>query len=486
MRHRNSKNVHAPPAVNHERVSSRELAVRDSVKTPAREQLMAHSVTTGPLSATDPRSHRRQLLLRWVHPPSLLPALDLSSPVIDIGRDPSNHVIVQQPSTSRHHARIERRGQALGISDRGSKNGVFVDGLRVESAPLLVGSVVRVGELVGVVHEQARDAPEQPRELLPGLIGSGTLALPLELARRVASSTLAVLILGESGTGKELVARAIHEHSQRPGPFVAVNCAALSESLLDAELFGHERGAFTGAERARPGFIRAAEKGTLFLDEVGELSAAAQAKLLRVLEERAVTPVGGWSATAVDFRLLGATHRPLPELAASGGFRADLFARMEGAVLRLPALRERREDVPVLFGALAAAALGRRLPRLSARLVERLCVYDWPRNVRELRQVAHRLAALHPGEPEWRCRHLGGALPGSRPSDPPVLPESGPVSRARGAPSLPQLEAALGASFGNVAAAARQLGVSKQTLYRWLSQHGVALERFRNESGGRR
>jgi DNA-binding NtrC family response regulator len=443
------------------------------------------SATTGPLSATDPRSARRQLVLRWVHP-SELPSLSLSSSLIDIGREPSNDVVVDQPSTSRHHARIELRGSALAISDRGSRNGVFVDGVRVAQAPLLPGTVVRLGELVGVVVEQAPGGLPHARELSPGLFGSGALEWPLELARRVAPSSLSVLLLGESGTGKELFARAVHEQSGRSGPLVALSCAALSESLLDAELFGHERGAFTGAERARLGFVRAADRGTLFLDEVGELSLTAQAKLLRVLEERVVTPVGSFTAHPVDFRLVGATHRSLPEMVADGTFRADLFARMEGAVIRLPPLRERREDVAALFRAFTRNALGRALPRISARLIERLCVYDWPRNVRELRQAAERLVALHGREVEWRCRHLGELGESHPTSGPPGPGESGPASPGRGSqPPREQLEAALDGSFGNVAAAARQLGVSKQTLYRWLSEQGVTLQRFRRDRGSK-
>jgi DNA-binding NtrC family response regulator len=442
------------------------------------------TATTGPVSGTDPRSTRPSLVLRWVHPEGLLPPLDLSSPRIDIGREPDNHVVVAEPSTSRHHARIERRGGARAIIDRGSRNGVFVDGVRVDTAPLSAGSVVRVGDLLGVVYEHVPGAPDQPQELLGGLIGSSALAWPLELARRAARSPLSMLILGETGTGKELVARAIHEQSGRTGPFIALNCAALSESLLDAELFGHERGAFTGADRARVGFVRAADRGSLFMDEIGELSAGAQAKLLRVLEERAVTAVGSFTPVTVDFKLIGATHRALPELVAGGSFRSDLFARLEGAIVRLPALRDRREDIAPLFRRFAQAALGRPCPRLSARFVERLCVYDWPRNVRELKQTAERLAALHPSEPDWRCHHIAGLLPGDRTSGPPNAVDSAPLSQARpGRAAREQLEAALGASAGNVAAAARRLGVSKQTLYRWLSETGVTLEQFRRGPG---
>jgi transcriptional regulator of acetoin/glycerol metabolism len=203
--------------------------------------------------------------------------------------------------------------------------------------------------------------------------------------------------------------------------------------------------------------------------------------LLRVLEERAVTPVGAWSPVPVDFRLIGSTHRPLPALARNGEFRQDLFARMEGAVIELPALRERREDVPQLFRALSEQAMGRAVPPLSARFVERLCLHSWPRNVRELRLTAERLATFHGAEPKWRCRHLVQLGLGERHSGPPLIVESAPPSPAPPAVAARSgLEGALVESHGNVAAAARRLGVSKMTVYRWLSEGGLSPARFRS------
>lgn len=438
---------------------------------------MHRAATTSPASRTAPSSRRRRSLLRWVFPEGL-PALDLAAPVIDLGRGPDNHVVLSSASASRNHARIERRGRARAITDRGSRNGVFVDGTPITTAPLQTGSVVRIGDWVGVVCEPHGDLDE-PRELCPGLLGSERLEQTLNVALKAAPSAISLLIFGETGTGKELLARAVHQASGRTGPFVALNCAALSEALLDAELFGHERGAFTGADRERLGFIRAAHRGTLLLDEVGELSLAAQAKLLRVLEERAVTPVGSWAPLSVDMRVIGATHRDLARSVADGSFRADLFARLEGVVVQLPPLRERREDIAHLFRELVASALGRRGPQLTARFVERLCLHEWPRNVRELRRVAERLAVLQGHLDSWRDHHLVGTL-GHEDRISPVPTDRPPATPPRaGAPSREQLSAALDASGGNVASAARTLSVSKQTLYRWLNDAGLSLDSFR-------
>jgi transcriptional regulator with PAS, ATPase and Fis domain len=274
------------------------------------------------------------------------------------------------------------------------------------------------------------------------------------------------------------VAQAVHAASGRRGKLVAVNCAALSDSLLDAELFGHERGAFTGADRARTGWVREADGGTLFLDEIGELSTSGQAKLLRVLEAREVTPVGSTRAVPVDLRVICATHRDLDALAAQGVFRADLYARLDGAQVRLPALRDRRQDIAELFVRFASNALGRPCPPLSSRFVEHLCLYDWPRNVRELRQVAEKLAVLNPAHPEWRRRHLAELLPLSPNSTHPASSAPGAaVSSSR--KSEADVEQALLESAGNVSSAARRLGVSKQSVYRWIAARGVELAAFR-------
>jgi two-component system response regulator HupR/HoxA len=207
-----------------------------------------------------------------------------------------------------------------------------------------------------------------------------------------------VQIQGESGTGKELVARAIHRHGLRArGPFISENCAALPDSLLESELFGHARGAFTGADRAKKGLLAQAHGGTLFLDEIGDMSAEMQKKLLRVLQEGEVRPVGSDQVEKVDVRLLTASHRDLERLVASGEFRQDLFYRINVLSLRLPPLRERREDVPILCRALQrriADELGRPAPRLPHEVLVALAEYPWPGNVRELENELRRLAVV--------------------------------------------------------------------------------------------
>ena len=218
-----------------------------------------------------------------------------------------------------------------------------------------------------------------------------------DLVDQVAPTPASVLIMGETGVGKEVWARAIHVRSRRPGPFVALNCAALPESLLESELFGHEKGAFTGAHAAKEGLVEAASKGTLFLDELGEMPLATQAKLLRVLEERVVLRVGSVKPREVDIRLVAATNRDLLEEIHAKRFRADLYYRLNGIIVRLPPLRERRDEIAPLvrhFAAKAASTLSHEVPRVPSDVLEALESYSWPGNVRELRNAVERIVLL--------------------------------------------------------------------------------------------
>ncbi|MDX8401837.1 MAG: nitrogen regulation protein NR(I) [Mariprofundaceae bacterium] len=248
-----------------------------------------------------------------------------------------------------------------------------------------------------------RNAPEQTGAPKPQkIIGrSAAMQTLFRTLGRVAASDLTVLITGESGTGKELVARALHERSRRAGkPFVAINTAAIPAELLESELFGHEKGAFTGADRARPGRFEQADGGTLFLDEIGDMPASLQAKLLRVLEEGRVQRVGGSEARSVDVRLLAATHQDLPGKIMCGEFREDLYYRLNVIPVHIPPLRERRDDIRELAEHLldqAAAELGMSAPILLDDAADLLVNYDWPGNVRELKNVMRRLAVLTPG-----------------------------------------------------------------------------------------
>jgi len=294
-----------------------------------------------------------------------------------------------------------------------------------------------------------------------------------DLIRRVGDSHATVLIEGESGTGKELVAHAIHDCSPRAGgKFVAVNCAALSANLLESELFGHEKGAFTGAHAMRRGRFEAAQRGTLFLDEVGEMAPALQAKLLRALEEREVTRVGSNDPIEVDVRVVAATNRSLQQRVTDGGFRQDLFYRLNVVRLTLPPLRERPADIPLLIDAFLeelAAEHGRETPQLEAGLVEQLSALAWPGNVRELRNCVETLLLTAVAErlgptdlpAEWtgeKPRAQGGEL-----SMRPIAE----VERELIANTLEALD-------GNRARAADALGISARTLYRRIKELGLS------------
>jgi len=444
---------------------------------------------TVPSATTAPGFASAPLRVQWLGPNRQFMWTDLSGPLLRFGRDTENEVVLDGNEISRRHAQIERRGEAVAVRDVGSRNGVYVDGARVELAPLSDGSVLRLGEWVGVVTRGSGAL----RALAPGLLGSSRLEAALADVRHAAPSRLGLLVLGETGTGKELVAKAAHAWSGRRGHFVALSCAALPESLFEAELFGHERGAFTGAEKQRRGHVREAEGGTLFLDEVGEMPLPTQAKLLRVLQERQVVALGSSNPVDVDVRVVAATHRDLRSMADRGLFRPDLLARLEGVVVELPPLRTRREDIYPLLMEFVRAGLGREGPRTTARFLESLLVYDWPSNVRELRATAERLSVLHGNEPEWHAHHIGrtsrampvyqpapsgdsasleaGAAP-ARGSDPP--PRTPPKELGRD-----QLVAALTVARGVVTEAARTLRISKQSLYTLMQRHGVDADAFR-------
>jgi transcriptional regulator with PAS, ATPase and Fis domain len=279
------------------------------------------------------------------------------------------------------------------------------------------------------------------------------------LAARAAAGSINLLILGETGAGKEVLARRVHRLSPRAGrPFVCINCAALSEPLLESELFGHERGAFTGATQAKPGLLETAPGGTVFLDEVGELPAALQAKLLRVIETRELVRVGSVRPRRIDVRFIAATNRDLEEEVARGSFRRDLFFRLNGMTLSLPPLRARPREIPALcrlFLKELSPAAGRKAPpRLTAAALAQLCAHGWPGNVRELRNVIERALLLAPGD-EIGVEHLPAAAP------------------AAPAGERERILAALEACAGNQSRAARQLGISRKVLLARLDSWGV-------------
>ncbi len=306
------------------------------------------------------------------------------------------------------------------------------------------------------------------------MIGAAsTLERVVKQARAVAETSATVLITGENGTGKEVLAHAIHEESVRAAaPFIAVSCAALPETLIESELFGHERGAFTNATQAKKGRFELADGGTLFLDEISELTAAVQVKLLRVLQERTFERLGSTKTINVDIRLIAASNRDLEQEVAAGRFRQDLYYRLNVVPLVLPPLRERRDDIPLLaahFATKAAEKHGRPQPELSPALHEALMEFDWPGNVRELENVIERLVVLTPG-PRLGTEHLPEKMQHA------VLPEAGApadditLEGAVTALRCRMLLSALQQEGGNKAAAAKRLGISRSYLHRLLSE----------------
>ncbi len=315
--------------------------------------------------------------------------------------------------------------------------------------------------------------PASLRHEYPDLIGRGrAMTAMLAVVDRVLEGDFPVLLVGESGTGKELVARALHAHGpRRERPFVGVNCGAIAEGLLESELFGAVKGAYTGAHRDRRGLVEAAGGGVLFLDEIGEMSLALQAKLLRVLQEKTVRPVGGSEEVSVDVRVVSATHRDLAREVELGNFREDLYYRLKVVQVDVPALRERREDIPELverFVAAAAAKSGKPAPRLTPECLAALVQHDWPGNVRELENEVTRMIALGGDElgPEL-VAHLERA-PRTGPVD-----VAGLVGRRMADVEADLIRATLEATGGKRGEAARMLGIPRRTFYNRLKSLGI-------------
>jgi len=344
-----------------------------------------------------------------------------------IGSSPGAGIVISDPMVSRLHAELEVHEDGLWIRDLGSRNGTFVADLQVTGARIPEHGRVRVGatELVVSYDPSKRRAIELwPSESFGKLVGrSAAMRELFATLARVAPLDASVLIHGETGTGKDLVARAIHDASPRADkPFVVVDCASLPEHLLDAELFGHARGAFTGAISARAGALESADGGTVFLDEIGELPIAMQPKLLRVLESRMVRRVGESNYRNVDVRFICATHRDLSRMVGAGEFREDLFFRISVLPLEVPPLRQRREDIELLVNHFL-----RGVEKASADLVSELMARPWRGNVRELRNFVERARALGASEalamsrePGTSVREAAQALPAS-PSDATVV-----------------------------------------------------------------
>jgi len=445
------------------------------------------------MSPLDTRLHAARSLISGNRPtftlksqrgPDLRVRMSSSRFLVGRGEDCDLQLQDSKRLLSRRHFLLERRAEGLRVTDL-SRNGCRLDGERISEG----GCVLRSGQqlefagfslLVGAMEREAQDittlsgASAHPLDL--GLVGRSA-AMSVLRERIVASAAfpLPVLIHGETGTGKELVARALHEASHvAAGPFVALNCGAIPEGTAASELFGHEKGAFTGASSSRLGAFRQAEGGTLFLDELAELSPRLQTSLLRVLEAREVLPLGAEKAIPVKFRLVTATHCDLSHAVGRGDFREDLYYRVNVISLELPPLREREGDVVLLAQHFAAEALGDTGARFSPSAQRALARCVWPGNVRQLRNVVLRSLISAKGDEvgveeldllgAQRRRSLGESSAATS-----SLPETPSLhlcpARGRSRSGLSEIADALSRTGGNRSLAAQELGISRSTLY---------------------
>ncbi|HEX8792356.1 MAG TPA: sigma 54-interacting transcriptional regulator [Polyangiaceae bacterium] len=352
-----------------------------------------------------------------------------------VGSSSRVHAVVHDRTASRLHAEIEAREDGAWVRDLGSKNGTWIGDVRIQSARLPDGGVLRVGATtLSVTYggEPAR-VPLWPSDRLGPLVARSESMRELFMRiSQYASSPAPVLVRGETGTGKELIARALHEASPRAeGPFVVVDCAALPDTLLESELFGHVKGAFTGAASARAGAIEAGQGGTVFLDEIGELPLTMQPKLLRAIESRTIRRVGEATHRDVDVRFVAATHRDLASMVSVNAFREDLYFRLAVLPLDVPPLRERPEDVPVLVAHFLERAPG---VHVGDEAMEKLRAHPWLGNVRELRNFVDRAATV--GVAPALAMLEGGEAPPARRAD---APARGSVPPGPGAPPLPDV-----------------------------------------------
>ena len=383
--------------------------------------------------------------------------LALGDDLVVIGRDvdyvPGR---IADPRMSRTHFRIafDRRGGGHRLGDANSRNGVFRNGERCGAAILQSGDVLRAGNTLFVYAEE-----------------DGLSKLAQELTQ-LARSQLTALIHGETGSGKERIARALHSESGRNGQFVAVNCAALPRELIGAELFGHTRGAFSGAVQPRDGLFVTASGGTLFLDEIGDLPLDLQGVLLRVLQDRVVRPIGGDRAVSVDVRVVAATQADLRDAVEQGNFRSDLYARLAQLVVHVPPLRHRRQQILALARELAGGSID-----IETDAAEALLRYDWPFNVRQLESVIAAFTALRSGK-RLDLSYLTERHPELVPSNAPSKNANDEVG-SPGESRRDMLERLLRKHKGNVTEAAKELGKPRAQVYRWLRGVGLEVDRFR-------
>ena len=422
-------------------------------------------------------------------PPARAATYTFAQDEVRVGGAPDVDVSLADPGVSHEHLAIRLRPEGFLVTDLDSTNGTFLGDVRVREVWIRSETTLRLGATSLRLTPLAETVEHEvsPRASFGRMLGaSAAMRETFALLERVAKSDLTVLIEGETGTGKELAAEGLHDASGRAGEFTAVNCGAIPKELLESELFGHEKGAFTGAIRERKGAFASAHGGTLFLDEVGELPLDMQAKLLRALERREVKPVGSDKTIAVDVRVVAATHRALAKEVKAGTFRQDLYYRLAVVTVKIPSLRTRLEDLRLLvdhtWEELDRRRRAQGLPapqRLDATAMAMLARYDFPGNVRELRNIVERWAVLGSASGEA----LGDAVPPSV-----GRPSAAPSDTFAGVLELPYhegrelllerferafTEAILARSGGNVSKAARDAGVDRRHLQRLMVRFGL-------------
>jgi transcriptional regulator with GAF, ATPase, and Fis domain len=408
--------------------------------------------------------------------------------VLRIGKSDENDLCLPEDTVSRYHFEILRDAKGYLVRDLGSTNGTFLDGAEIREAYIRAGSVITAGtvQIKFQPFEERMEILPSEKEKLGDLVGRSLRMREIfGLLERVAPTDATILLEGETGVGKDLVAQTVHSLSSRAaGPFIVVDCGAVSGTLIESELFGHEKGAFTGAAQMRKGAFELAQRGTIFLDELGELSVDLQPKLLRVIEQREIRRVGGSQTIKVDIRVVAATKKNLRLEVEKGKFREDLYFRLSVVPVTVPPLRERREDVPLLVEAFfdrLAQSTGRR-PELDKGTVDALVAHDWPGNVRELRNVLERAV------------YLGGKLPGiGLFGQPPQAGASGDGAGA--APEKDDFQSELSyrdnkerwndrfemryltwlleRAEGNISRAAREADMDRKYLHRLLKKHQI-------------
>lgn len=394
--------------------------------------------------------------------------------MISIGRDSANHIILSDGYISHRHVRIERKDAGFFLRDLRSRNGTYLNGARVMEAWLSEGDRIRVGSVDLVFSCEREDTKNT------ALTTSRNLAWQTQLNRlpSISDTNFPVLLTGPSGTGKDVLAQTLHRMSpRRAGPFVSVNCSALSESLVESELFGHLRGSFTGATDDRKGAFQAARGGTLFLDEIGDLPLSLQPKLLRALENQQIRAVGSDHAQRTDVRIIAATHHCLKKLVLEERFRSDLFFRLNVVQFQVPALEDRMEDFEDLFYHFAK----KMRVRFSHAAILRLKQHNWPGNIRELKNVVSRAKAFYGTNEitEERIDHLVD-----------VLPSQSQISHAAFKPSrsvikeieIEMIRSRLIANRGNQRKTAADLGLPKSTLHDRIRDYGIDVEKLVAES----